>query len=160
MAGPSVTIQRAALSDADAVRLIAALDAEISERYPEENANFFSLNEDEVAPGHGAFVLAYVDGVALGCGAVRALGDGDAEIKRMYVAPGNRGLGVGGRLLDALTVVARELGVRRLVLETGERQPEAVALYRRAGFEAIPCFGGYADAPLSLCMAKQLDGVG
>ena len=57
MASPSVTIERAALSDADAVRLIAALDAEITERYPEEAANFFSLSEGEIAPGLSAFVL-------------------------------------------------------------------------------------------------------
>ena len=153
---PSLTIERRGLADGDAVRLIAALDDDLDERYPEFAVNFFSLTPAEVEPGHGAFVLAYVDGVAVGCGAVRSLGGGDAEIKRMYVAPGNRRLGVGRAVLDALFAEATALGASRVVLETGVRLPGALALYRRAGFEVIPCFGEYAEAPLSLCMARGL----
>ena len=79
-----------------------------------------------------------------------------AEIKRMYVAPGARGRGIGWMILDSLQTEARRLGARRLVLETGERQPEAVALYTRAGFARIPAFGEYIGSPLSVCMTKTL----
>jgi GNAT superfamily N-acetyltransferase len=109
-----------------------------------------------VAPGEGAFLIAHVDGAAVGCGAVRRLSGPDAEIKRMYVAPRFRGQGLGDALLTAWEAEARALGATRLVLETGERQPESLALYRRHAFEVVPCFGAYADSPLSLCMAKQL----
>jgi putative acetyltransferase len=124
--------------------------------YPEEGANFFSLDAREVEPGSGAFLIARVDGVATGCGAVRRISADEAEIKRMYVMPDGRGHGLGRKILDALEVEARALGCRRLLLETGERQPAALALYGRAGFVRIPPFGEYVDAPLSLCMAKEL----
>jgi GNAT superfamily N-acetyltransferase len=77
----------------------------------------------------------------------------------MYVAPTARGLGVGRQILNALEAEARRLGARRLVLETGPRQPEALALYAHAGFTQIPLFGEYLDTPhpdLSVCMAKDL----
>jgi GNAT superfamily N-acetyltransferase len=79
-----------------------------------------------------------------------------AEIKRMYVAPEVRGRGVGRQLLVSLEAEARRLGISRLVLETGPRQPEALALYRGAGYVEIPLFGEYIGAEFSVCMAKDL----
>ena len=79
-----------------------------------------------------------------------------AEVKRMYVRTAARGRGIGGAILVALETEARVLGVSRLVLETGVRQPEALALYRRFGFDVIPPFGEYVESPLSVCMAKDL----
>ena len=137
-------------------QLIRALNAELEERYPEEGANFFRLDADEVAKGRGAFLVAYIDGQPIGCGAVRRTDDTVAEIKRMYVAPSARGCGVGKRIVIELEAVARELGVRRLVLETGPRQPEAIAVYERAGFVEIPLFGEYIGSKFSVCMAKDL----
>ncbi|MGH7335512.1 MAG: GNAT family N-acetyltransferase [Candidatus Rokuibacteriota bacterium] len=151
-----IVIRPEAIQSARAHALIAALNAELSARYPEDGATHFRLDVDEVAPGRGAFLVAHVDGEAVGCGAIRRL-DGDmAEIKRMYVRPAARGRGVGGALLAALESEAHRLGVTRLVLETGERQPEALALYRGAGFVVIPAFGEYVDSPLSVCMGKEL----
>jgi len=137
-------------------RLIAALNAELLGRYPEEGATHFRLAPDEVGPGRGAFLVAYRVGEPVGCGAVRRIETAAAEIKRMYVVPAARGGGVGTTILAGLETAARGLAVRRLVLETGERQPEAIALYRRAGFDVIPRFGEYVDSALSLCMAKML----
>ena len=117
------------------------------------------MDADEVAEGRGAFFVAYIDGQPVGCGAVRRIEPTVAEIKRMYVAPAARGRGVGRRILVELEAEARQLGVRRLVLETGPRQPEAIALYARAGFVEIPLFGEYLNTPhpeLSVCMAKDL----
>jgi GNAT superfamily N-acetyltransferase len=136
--------------------LIAALNAELSERYPNPEDNFFSLSEDEVQPGSGAFLVARLGGRAVGCGAVRRIEPTTAEIKRMYVTPEARGHGVARQILAALEAEARRIGATRVVLETGERQHEAIALYTRAGFARIPCFGEYADAPLSVCLGKTL----
>jgi putative acetyltransferase len=136
--------------------LIAALNAELTDRYPEEGANFFRLDPHEVENGRGGFYVAYVGGRAVGCGAVRRIDDTTAEIKRMYVAPTGRGCGIGRHVLGELEAEARRLGVRRLVLETGPRQPEALALYKGAGFIEIPLFGEYVGSQFSVCMEKKL----
>ena len=85
-------------------------------------------------------------GAALGCGALRHLGDEVAEVKRMYVVPQARGLGVSKAILAELEAAARARGWTRLRLETGPRQPEAVGLYERAGYRPIEAFGAYIDA--------------
>ncbi len=142
-----------------AQQLICALNAELTARYPEEGANHFHLEAREVSEGQGAFFIAYLHHEPVGCGAVRRIEPDVAEIKRMYVVPRVRGRGVGGRILNALEAEARRLGVRRLVLETGPRQPEAIALYARSGFTEIPLFGDYLNSPhpeLSVCLAKEL----
>jgi GNAT superfamily N-acetyltransferase len=142
-----------------AARLVSELNHELEDRYPEEGANHFELDATELVGGRGAFVIAYLDGEPVGCGAVRRINSAECEIKRMYVAPSARGHGIGGKILGELEVVARDLGARRLVLETGTRQPEALAMYTRAGFKQIPLFGEYALTPhpeLTVCMAKDL----
>jgi len=151
------TIAREPLSSPDAQQLIASLNAELSVIYPNPADNFFELAEEQTAGDRGVFLLARVDGRPLGCGALRRIDTTTGEIKRMYVAPAARGTGLGRRLLDELERHACGLGLRRLVLETGTRQPQAIGLYRRAGFARIPCFGEYQHAPLSVCMAKALD---
>lgn len=151
-----VSIVRADLSSPVARELIRALDAEMTAQYPEDGATFFRLDADEVAEGRGAFLVAYLGLRAVGCGAVRRIGDGVGEIKRMYVSPEARGGGIGRTILTALDLEARRLGLRRLLLETGKRQAAALALYRRAGYAPIPPFGEYVGSPLSVCMAKDL----
>lgn len=160
VANGDVVVRPVGLSDPVARQLIELLNAELSERYPEEGANHFRLDADEVAPGRGAFLVATdaATGDALGCGALRVLEPGLAEIKRMFVRQAARGRGISRSLLGALEEQARLLGVHRLVLETGVRQHEAVGLYRATGFEPIERFGKYVDAPLSLCMGKTLAG--
>jgi len=89
---------------------------------------------------------------------VRRLDATTAELKRMYVAPAARGLGIGRAILEALEREASAMGVTRLVLKTGTRQLAALAMYRRAGYRDIPPFGEYvASAATSVCMAKDLD---
>ena len=87
------------------------------------------------------------DGKALGCGALRSLGDDVAEVKRMYVVPAARGRGVSKAVLAAPEAAARERGWTTLRLETGPRQPEAVGLYSTAGYRPIGAFDAYAGAP-------------
>ena len=153
---PHESIAVEPLASPDAQALIEALNADILERYPNPEDNFFELSEDEVAEGNGVFVVARFDGVPVGCGALRKLDDRTAEVKRMYVARAARGYGLGRRILEALETEARRLSVERLVLETGERQNEATALYERAGFRRIPRFGPYADSEHSICFEKLL----
>ncbi len=105
-----------------------------------------------------AFVVARdAGGGAVGCGALRELGDGAAEIKRMYVRPHARGAGVSRLLLAALEDEARTRGLGVIRLETGVRQPEAMALYASAGYTEIQGFGDYAGHPASRCFERKLD---
>lgn len=157
MTADPITIARAALTDDVSRALIRELNAELSGMYPEPGANHFGLDPDEVKPGRGAFLIVHRDGAPLGCGALRRLDAETGELKRMYVAPAARGLGLGRRLVHALEAEARALGMRRLVLETGTRQLAAIALYRATGFEVIPLYGEYLSSPeTSLCMGKAL----
>jgi putative acetyltransferase len=151
-----VVVQREDIASPAAARLISALNRELTQQYPEPGATHFRLGSDEVAEGRGAFVVAYVDGTPVGCGAVRCLAQDTAELKRMYVAPAARGQGIGRVLLTELEHEAHALGVRRLVLETGIRQEAALALYRKTGFAVIPAFGEYTSSPTSICMGKDL----
>jgi GNAT superfamily N-acetyltransferase len=152
----AIVIRREDLLSAVAQGLILALNAELEARYPEEGANFFRLDPEEVSEGRGGFFVAYLDNEPVGCGAVRRTEPGVAEIKRMYVAPSARGRGVGKQMVMKLESVARQLGVTRLVLETGPRQPEAIAVYTNSGFVEIPLFGEYVGSNFSVCMAKDL----
>ena len=153
---PEVTVEDVPLTSPEALALIARLNGELDERYPEPGANFFSLDPEEVGPGRGAFVVARLGGVPMGCGAVRLLDAETAEVKRMFVDPSARGHGIGRRILGVLEERARTLGVKRLVLEMGPRQPDAHALYTRAGFVPVEPFGEYVGSPLSVCLAREL----
>lgn len=152
----SLTIKRSDILSDDAQALIAELDAELSARYPEERVNMFQLPAEEIASGRGAFLVALRDGRAVGCGALRRVGDGAGEIKRMYVRREERGRGVAHQLMIAIETEAQALGLATLLLETGVRQPEAIKLYERFGFRRIPAFGDYVESPLSLCMSKPI----
>ena len=145
-----LTIAAEPLDSADARRLIAELDAHLNSLYPPED-NFLEL------PAADLFLIARDDGDAVGCAAVRFLDARTAEVKRMYTSPRVRGTGVARRLLDELEAFARERGARRLVLETGPRQPEAITLYERSGFVVVPCWGEYADGNNSVCYEKPLN---
>ena len=100
------------------------------------------------------FLVAFDDDVAVGCGGLRTLDGSHGEIKRMYVVPERRGTGVSTALLSALEGEARGRGWDRLVLETGDQQPDAMRLYEREGYTRIPNFGYYVDSDLSICYEK------
>ncbi|GLY94581.1 GNAT family N-acetyltransferase [Actinoplanes sp. NBRC 103695] len=106
-------------------------------------------------PPVGAFFAA-VDGDALvGCGGWRRHGT-DAELKRMFTTPAARGRGVARRLLATIEESARAAGMKRVILETGDKQPEAIGLYESAGYVRIPDFGYYKGAPGVLSFALDL----
>lgn len=118
----------------------------------------------EFVPPNGAFVVGYLNGVAVACGGWRARGDvpergvrdGDAELKRMYVAPSARRRGVARAVLAEVERTALAAGRRRIILETGYKQPEALAFYRSAGYGDVPRFGYYADDPDTVHLGKEL----
>ena len=144
--------------------LVAALIVEIEERYagdeePEDPEAEWALRVDDVTPPRGVFLVALLDGRPVGCGALRPLpeaGAGVAEIKRMYTSPSARRRGVSRAVLARLESEAARFGYRRLRLQTGLRQPEAMALYGASGYRRIPNFGTWAASHLTACFAKDL----
>lgn len=113
-------------------KLMADLDAELVTLYPDHPYPPPLGDADDGAVGTA--LIVYQDRRAVGCGAVRLLDDDTAELLRMYVLPDVRGQGLGKLLLAALEDEAEALGVRRMVLEAGDRQPDAVGLYRQSGW--------------------------
>ncbi|MEO7328465.1 MAG: GNAT family N-acetyltransferase [Minicystis sp.] len=151
-----ISLRKVALSSPEAQALIGTLDAELSGRYPEEGSTYFRLDEDEVAPGRGVFLVAFRGDEPVACGAVRKLDAHSAELKRMYVVPAARGLGLGRQMLAALEIEAAALGVTTLLLETGTRNHEALSLYAQQGYARVPAFGEYVSSPFSVCMGKAV----
>jgi putative acetyltransferase len=134
--------------------LLAASDAYMASLYPSESNHLLdvaSLQRAEVT-----FIVARLDGQAVGCGAVVDSGEGWAEVKRMFVSPAARGLKLGRKLLERIEAIAAERGAEVLRLETGGLQPEALELYRKSGFVEIGPFGAYRPDPLSIFMEKPL----
>lgn len=137
--------------------LVAAALAELGERYGGDG-DATPLQGDEFDPPNGAFLVAYLAGEPAGCGGWRSHGDDRtvAELKRMYTAPVARGRGVARRLLAALEESARASGRKRMILECGDRQPEAIKLYTSAGYRPIPHYGYYQDAPGVRSLGRDL----
>jgi putative acetyltransferase len=138
----------------DIVRLVEELDTYLGSLYPAESNHLLDI--ESLAQPDVRFFVARRDGEALGCIALRVDPAGWGEVKRLYVSPRARGLGLGRRLLSALEAKAQGERLPLLRLETGIHQPEALGLFRAAGFHEIPAFGAYASDPLSVFMEKAL----
>ncbi len=138
----------------EARQLINELDDYLENLYPHEANHLLSV--DELRQPQVTFLVAFIDGKAIGCGAYVDRG-GYAEIKRMYVRQDYRGLRIGRQLLQELEIRAAAGGLKTLRLETGVRQPEALRLYERAWYSRRNAFGGYRDDELfSVFMEKIL----
>lgn len=134
--------------------LLRASDTYMAQLYPAESNHM--LDVSELSRPEVTFIVARSDGRAVGCGAIVESTDDWAEIKRMFVSPLARGQNIGRRLLQKLEATALDKGIPLLRLETGTKQPEALALYRSAGFVEIGPFGKYGPDPLSVFMQKSL----
>jgi GNAT superfamily N-acetyltransferase len=147
------TISPAAWDDPEVARLTAAQQAELRDRYG-------WADEPGRPPSAAGIAVVLVarddDGTPIGCGALRPLDDGEAELKRMYVVPAARGRGVSKLLLAGLEVEALSRGWTTLRLATGLRQPEAMGLYMRAGYEPAAAFGAHGDEQDALFLARGL----
>ncbi|TVL93819.1 GNAT family N-acetyltransferase [Streptomyces sp. SAJ15] len=146
----------------DAVKLSDQVQQEYAERYGE--GDLTALDPADFAPPRGLFLIAYDErDRPVASGGWRSqdrndegFSDGDAELKRMFVVRGARGQGLARRILAVLEENAREAGRARMVLETGIKQPEAIALYASSGYAPVPKFGFYREYEDSRCMGKPL----
>ena len=138
--------------------LLAALLAELYAMYgPVDGPDMPSATPADFAPPRGTFLVGFdAGGAPVCCGGVKGLGDGAAEIKRMYVVPELRGRGLARTVLAELERTAAAAGHDVLVLETGLRQPEAIALYASSGYAPIPDFGHYCGDDLVRSFGKRI----
>lgn len=149
----AITLAIESPRQAEVERMLEALDAYQSTLYPPESNHFVDV--EGLAAPNVRFIVARRGTVAVGCGALR-IDVGYGELKRMYVVPAARGHRLGRLILDRIEAEARRAGLRCLRLETGIHQPEALALYRAAGYAEREAFGEYAADPLSVFMEKIL----
>lgn len=137
----------------DFIELVRHLDKELAERDGDEHSFYAQFNKIAKIK---FVVVAYDDDKPLGCGAIKEYAPGVMEIKRMYTDPVSRGKGVASRVLSELETWAKELNYQTCILETGKKQPEAIALYKKNGYRIIPNYGQYAEVENSLCFEKQV----
>jgi GNAT superfamily N-acetyltransferase len=149
-----IQIRPARFDEPEVRKLVADALADLAVRYG-GSGDDTPVAASDFEPPSGAFLVAVADGELIGCGGWRGHGD-DAELKRLYTAPSVRGRGVARRVLAAVEDSARACGRRRLILETGDRQPEAIALYTKLGYEVIDNFGYYRNEPGVLSFARPL----
>lgn len=139
----------------DALELITELNAALNpDKYPAESKHGFSV--EKLIAQNVAFFVVRVDGVPAGCGGIKLFDEGYGEIKRMFIRPHWRGLGLAQRTLSTLEDHALRHGVRLLRLETGIYQQDAMRLYERAGYREIGPFGDYRLDPLSRYYEKTV----
>lgn len=148
-------IRREGYASAAAQSLVQASVAEMLQRYDGRGGSGAEPRTAEFESPAGAFLVGFEGEAPVACGGICRYDDATGEIRRMYVAPGWRGTGLSRHILAALEQEARALGYRAIRLETGNRQPEAVGLYRSTGYEPIPRYGPYVDDERSLCFEKR-----
>jgi GNAT superfamily N-acetyltransferase len=153
----AIEIRTTRFDDPVASTMIKAALADLGARYG-GSGDETPVDASEFESPAGRFLVAWIAGEPAGCGGWRTLAEDDAvaEIKRMYTAPDWRGRGVASAVLRAIESSARDAGKKRAVLETGDRQPEAIALYCKLGYERIPNFGFYKDYPDCLSFGRML----
>lgn len=149
-----VNIVRTNSDNLDFRELVALLDRDLQIRDGEEHSFYAQFNKiDKIRH----VVVAYENEKAVGCGAIKEYAEGVAEIKRMFVRAENRGRGIAGQILAELETWAKELNYSECILETGIKQPEAIRLYQKGGYEKIPSYGQYLNVETSVCMRKSIN---
>jgi putative acetyltransferase len=151
----TLTIRQEPPDQPDVAPLIAALDGLMGSLYPAESNHL--LDVAALTDPAVSFLVVRDSDDVIGCGALLRDARGWGEIKRMYVHPGQRGRGIGRRVLSELEGLARTARLPLLRLETGIKNAEALALYRRAGFVERGPFGDYAPDALSVFMEKRVN---
>ncbi len=149
-----IIIKRTTSDDLDFQELVALLDQDLAIRDGEEHSFYAQFNKiDRIRE----VVVAYKEGIPIGCGAIKGYAIKIAEIKRMFIKPEYRGLGIGHSILKELELWAAELNYTECILETGKKQPEAISLYQKAGYTLIPNYGQYENVENSVCMKKIIN---
>jgi len=146
-----IRIVRTNSEDQDFIKLVSMLDSELAIIDGEEHSFYSQFNKiDNIR----YVVIAFEDDMPVGCGAIKAYGREVMEIKRMYVLPGSRNKGLASKILAELENWARELNYPKCILETGIRQPDAIALYKKNGYRQIPNWRQYKGVENSVCFEK------
>jgi GNAT superfamily N-acetyltransferase len=148
-----IRIIRTDSDNPDFIDLVKHLDADLAERDGDDHsfyAQFNKINKIKYV------VVAYENSKPVGCGAIKEYAPNTMEIKRMYTLPENRGKGIASKVLTELEIWAAELSYEKCILETGKKQPEAIALYKKNGYKLIPNYGQYVEAENSVCFEKDI----
>lgn len=146
-----IVIKDVATHHPDLKELITQLDDYLYRLYPAEEVSQVDLEKDDIE-----FVVTYVQGVPVGCGAIKRLDQYTAELKRFFVLPNYRNQGIAAIMLQALEEKARKSNYTVIKLETGDPQFEAVQFYMKNGYCRIERYGEYIDCPSSVCFEKGL----
>ena len=133
--------------------LVKFLDADLASKNGDDHSFYAQFNKIDSIKN---VIVAYLDSKPVGCGAIKSYSKTAMEVKRMFVLPEMRNMGVASKILKALEVWALEMGYHSCVLETGYKQPEAIALYKKSGYIIIPNYGQYAGVENSVCFEKIL----
>lgn len=148
-----ITTKRTNSDDKDFQTLVRALDLELKVIDGEDHAFYAQYNKiDKIKYA----IVAYDQDIPVGCGAVKEYAPDTMEVKRMFVPNNKRGKGIGSTVLKALEDWSRDLQYKKCLLETGKRQPDAIALYQKNGYKIIPNFGQYEKVENSVCFEKEL----
>jgi putative acetyltransferase len=148
-----INLVRTNTENAGFISLVELLDKELLHEYGELQ-NFYGQFNATGNIKH--VVVAYLNQTPVGCGAIKKYDDDTAEVKRMFVKNDVRGQGIAAKILEQLELWANELGFSYCILETGDRQQSAVALYKKGGYQVVPNYGQYIGIETSICMKKQL----
>jgi putative acetyltransferase len=146
-----ITLKRTTSDEKDFQDLVRELDQELAIRDGEEHAYYAQFNKIDAIK---YVVVAYENENAVGCGAIKAFSGNTMEVKRMFVPEERRGKGIASLVLQELEKWTAELGYQNCVLETGYKQPEAIALYKKNGYLKIPNYGQYIGMDNSICFEK------
>lgn len=137
----------------DFQKLVIELDEDLKIRDGDDHAFYAQFNKTDTIKYS---IVAYENGIPVGCGAIREYSPDIMEVKRMFVVPDKRGQGIASAILNQLEQWTIELNHWKCILETGTNQPEAIALYKKNGFSIIPNFGQYQIMEHSVCFEKAL----
>lgn len=140
-------------TNADFIALVQKLDADLKEKDGNEHTFYAQYNKIDNIKN---VVIAYSNSTPVGCGAVKHFNDQIMEVKRMFVEIPHRGNGIAGIILDELEKWTVELFYLKCILETGQKQVEAIRLYQKKGYSITPNYGQYIGIENSICFEKQL----
>ena len=135
------------------IELVRQLDAELAVRDGDEHAFY---NQFNVIDDLNHVIVIFDQEFPISCGAFKEFEKGTVEVKRMFTIPTYRRKGLGSKILAELESWARDMYYEKCILETGKRQPEAIALYKKNGYHAIPNYGPYTGVENSVCFEKSL----
>ena len=148
-----MTITRSSSENPDFIALVRLLDEDLARKDGKDHSFYAQFNKiDKIRH----VVLAYENEKPVACGAMKPFGEDAMEIKRMFVLPEKRNMGIATQILFELERWAAELNYKKCALETGKRQPDAIELYKKHGFRLIPNYGQYKGVENSLCFEKPI----